>query len=76
MKWNVVEVLDKVFGDSFRNDRLHDYSVLDSILVFFSQLNSVFLIDTVGPFFREMLSEKSRGERLDALLGFNGLKVG
>ena len=75
MKCNVVEVLDKVFGDSFRNDGLHDYSILDSILIFFSQLNSVFLIDTIGPFFREMLSESGRSGKLDTLLGFNGLKV-
>ena len=75
LKCNVVEVLDRVFGDAFRKDGQNDFAMLDSILLFFSQLNSVFLVDVMGPFFREMLAGKDGGRRLDTLLGFNGLKV-
>jgi len=51
------------------------FAVTNAILFFFSELNSVFLLQTLGPTLAQLL-QRSRDEvQLQQLWGFNGMKV-
>ena len=68
-------MFQEFFKESFSDFEHCNFVVLDAILLFFSDLNSSFLLETIWFFFVDLLGNSKSQERMDVLLSFNGLKV-
>ena len=69
------EVFDKFLSESFLQSADLSYVIVDSILLFFSEMNSIFLVDTIGYFFKNIFGCEKNTEKMNMLIRFNGLKV-
>lgn len=77
LKFNLLEVLHASFVEITGRNLAENTSVTNAILYFFSELNSVFLLQTLGPTLSQLLEKGREGEgnQVELLWGFNGMKV-
>lgn len=75
MKFNLFEVLQRSFLEATKDLETANFLIIDAILLFFSQMNSGFLVTAFGPTLRRILDSRRPNSALSHLLSYNGMKV-
>ena len=75
MKYNVVDVLRVYLEQTFIGITAVNQCVFDSVLLFFSQMNSSFLLETMSSFFVTASNSDQLAPNLTHLLSSEGTKV-
>jgi hypothetical protein len=75
MKYNVVDVLRVYLEQTFTDITAVNQCVFDSVLLFFSQMNSSFLLETMSSFFVTASNSDQLAPNLTHLLSSEGTKV-
>ena len=67
--------MQKCFVDGVQNESNSNMAVINAVLLFFSELNSVFLFQTLAPSLGRLLSQAQSSPRVQALWSLTGIKV-
>lgn len=76
LKFNLFEVLQRSFFEATKDLESANFFIIDAILLFFSEMNSGFLVTAFGPTLQRILDSRRPNTALSRLLSYNGMKVG